>query len=56
MGRRLPRTVVHAVFLDGKDLVLVGDDSNDLARINLGVVVREGGKQYWRRADRPVEP
>ena len=125
--RRLPRTAVHAVFLDGKDLVLLGDDSNELARektdrpaaklaeaftrhgypwrdvdpragdfrlwtattqglpagagallsmraralkdgrgadagdlraelVNLGVVVRdEGGKQYWRRADRPVE-
>ena len=24
--------------------------------VNLGVVVRdESGKQYWRRADRPVE-
>ena len=125
--RRLPRTAVHAVFLDGKDLVLLGDDGNELARektdrsaarlaeaftrhgypwrdadpragdfrlwtdtaqglppgagallsmraralkdgktadagdlraelINLGVVVRdEGGKQYWRRADRSVE-
>jgi hypothetical protein len=124
--RRLPRTAVHAVFLDRKDLVLLGDDSNELARektdrpaaklaeaftrhgypwrdadpragdfrlwtataqglpagagallsmraralkddknadaadlraelINLGVVVRdEGGKQYWRRADRSV--
>ena len=125
--RRLARTVVHAVFLDRKELVLVGDDGNELARektdrpaarlaeaftrhgypwrdadpragdfrlwtetvqglppgagalfnvraraiedgksaeakdlraelSNLGVVVRdEGGKQYWRRADRTVE-
>jgi hypothetical protein len=124
--RRLPRTAVHAVFLDRKDLVLLGDDGNELARektdrpaarlaeaftrhgypwrdadpragdfrlwtataqglpggagallsmraralqdnkntdaadlraelIDLGVVVRdEGGKQYWRRADRSV--
>jgi hypothetical protein len=127
MDRRLPRTAVHAVFLDGKDLVLVGEDSNELVRektdrpaaklaaaftehgypwrdsdpragdfrlwtataqglppgagavlsvraravkngkaddagelreelATLGVVVRdEGGKQYWRRTDRPVE-
>jgi hypothetical protein len=124
--RRLPRTAVHAVFLEGKDVVLLGDDGNELARertdrpaakvaaaftghgyswrdgdpragdfrlwtataqglppgagallsvraralkdhrtadaadlraelADLGVVVRdEGGKQYWRRADRPV--
>ena len=127
MDRRLPRPAVQAVFLDGKDLVLLGDDSNELARektdrpaarlaaaftghgypwrdadpragdfrlwtattqglpagagallsmraralqdgkaadvrdlraelVNLGVVVRdEGRKQYWRRADRPLE-
>ena len=30
--RRLPRTAVDAVFLDGKDLVLLGGDSNELAR------------------------
>lgn len=125
--RRLPRTAVDAVFLDGKNLVLLAGDGNELARekvdhpaatlaeaftrhgypwrdadpragdfrlwtdtaqglppgagallgiraralkdgksadaadlraelVNLGVVVRdEGGKQYWRRADRSVE-
>jgi hypothetical protein len=124
--RRLERTAIADVFLDGKDLVLLGHDSNELARertdrpaarladaftlhgypwradgdpragdfrlwsenahglpagaramlsmraralkdkktedaadlrtelINLGVVVRdEGGKQYWRLANRP---
>ncbi len=30
--RRLPRGVVTAVFLDRKELVLLGDDSNELAR------------------------
>ena len=30
--RRLPRTAVHAVFLDRKELVLVGDDGDELAR------------------------
>ena len=124
--RRLDRTAVADVFLDGKDLVLLGHDSNELARertdrpaarladaftrhgypwraegdpragdfrlwsetahglpaaaramlsmraralkekkkedaadlrrelVNIGVVVRdEGGKQYWRLANRP---
>lgn len=125
--RRLPRTAVNAVFLDRKEVVLLGREGNELARegtdsaaakvaeafarhgypwrdadpregdfrlwtattqglpagagallsirdralkggksadaadlraelSNLGVVVRdEGGKQYWRRTDRPVE-
>ena len=126
--RRLDRTAIADAFLDGKDLVLLGHDSNELARektdrpaarlaeafarhgypwraegdpragqfrlwtenaqglpagarpmlsmraralkekkaadaadlraelINLGVVVRdEGGKQYWRLADRPAD-
>jgi hypothetical protein len=30
--RRLPRSAVHAVFLDRKDLVLLGDDGNELDR------------------------
>lgn len=30
--RRVPRTAVHAVFLDGKELVLLADDGNELAR------------------------
>ncbi len=125
--RRLPRTAVRAVFLDRKELVLLADDGNELARektdasaakltaaftrhgypwrdadpraedfrlwrpdatglpagagallrlraraleqdrsgdandlrgelVDLGVVVRdEGGRQYWRLADRPLE-
>ena len=65
--RRLDRTAISDVFLDGKELVLLGHDSNELARektdrpaarlaelSNLGVVVRdEGGKQYWRLTNRP---
>jgi hypothetical protein len=56
------RTAVHAVFLDRKELVLLGDDGNELARKKTDrpaarlaeVFTRHGYKQYWRRADRSV--
>jgi hypothetical protein len=33
--RRLDRTAIADVFLDGKDLVMLGHDSNELARENI---------------------
>ena len=51
--RRLPRAAVHAVFLDRKELVLLGDDSNELAGEKSD---RPAAKLAdWRRTDRSVE-
>jgi hypothetical protein len=55
--RRLPRTAVHAVFLDRKDLVLLGDDGNELDREKIDRPAAKLAEAFtrhgypWRDAD-----
>lgn len=55
--RQVPRTAVHAVFLDGKELVLLADDGNELDREKtdtpaVGLAAAFGEHGYpWQDAD-----